>query len=226
MKMHRLKALIFMKHHSERVPGKNYRRLCGKPLFHWILEALNNSKYIEEIIINTDSDLIANDAQQHFEVTIHKRPAYLQGDMIIANQLIEYDISESDGDFYLQTHSTNPLLTTETINKAIETFFSQSKHDSLFTVTQLQKRLYWPDGQPINHDPNILVRTQDLSVVCEENSCIYIFSKNMFNACKNRIGSNPMLFPINRLEAVDIDDEFDFTIAELLMEKRIANEII
>jgi len=219
-----IKALLFMKHHSERVPGKNYRQFCGRPLFHWILDSLTECHYIDEIIINTDSELIANDAQEHFEVTIHKRPPHLLGDMVVANQLIEYDISNSNGDFYLQTHSTNPLLTTDSIKKAIEAFFSQSKYDSLFTVTPLYTRLYRADGIPINHDPQLLIRTQDLPVIYEENSCIYIFSRKMFDNCKNRIGLNPMMFPIDRFEAVDIDEEFDFAVSELLMEKRLSEQ--
>lgn len=224
MKKPCLKALLFMKHHSERVPGKNYRQFCGKPLFHWILESIAGCPYIDETVINTDSELIAKDAQEHFDVTIHKRPHYLLGDMVVANQLIEYDISNSVGDFYLQTHSTNPLLTTDTINRAIDTFFSQSKHDSLFTVTPLYTRLYQADGKPINHEPQLLVRTQDLPPIYEENSCIYIFSRDAFNKCKNRIGLNPLMFPIDRFEAVDIDEEFDFTISELLMKKRLSKK--
>ena len=144
--------------------------------------------------------------------------------MVVANQLIEYDISNSNGDFYLQTHSTNPLLTTDSIKKAIEAFFSQSKYDSLFTVTPLYTRLYRADGIPINHDPQLLIRTQDLPVIYEENSCIYIFSRKMFDNCKNRIGLNPMMFPIDRFEAVDIDEEFDFAVSELLMEKRLSEQ--
>jgi N-acylneuraminate cytidylyltransferase len=219
MKIPSLKALVPLKLHSERVPGKNIRPLCGKPLFHWIIESLRQCQYIDEIIVNTDSELIAKDAQQHFDVTINSRPAYLLGDMVIANQLIEYDLANSTGDFYLQTHSTNPLLTTDTINKAIESFFAQSEHDSLFTVTPLQTRLYWLDGKPVNHDPKKLIRTQDLPTIYEENSCMYIFSKAVFNERKNRIGNNPMMFPIDRIEAVDIDVEFEFKLAETL--KRI-----
>ena len=66
-----------MKANSERIPGKNMRLLCGRPLFHWILESLNESGVIDEIIINTDSEEIANNATSCFNVTIHMRPDYL-----------------------------------------------------------------------------------------------------------------------------------------------------
>lgn len=224
MKTPRIIALVPMKGHSERVPNKNIRNLAGKNAFHWILETLSKSKYIKEIVINTDSAEIAKSAKDNFEVTILERPDFLLGDMVSIQPLIEYDLSQTEGEYYLQTHSTNPLLTTETIDKAIETFFNQKEHDALFTVTPLKTRFYWPDGSGINHDPKYLIRTQDLKPVFEENSCLYIFSKTTNHATKNRLGSYPMMFPIDRLEAVDIDDIEDFYWAEFLLLRKLKDE--
>lgn len=210
-----------MKGQSERVPNKNMRLFCERPLFHWIMNSLSQSKYVKEIIINTDSDQIAEEAKKNFNVTIHMRPDYLlniQSDE--ANQIMAYDLTQTDGEYFLQSHSTSPLLRSETINQAIETFFDQrEKYDSLFSVTATQNRYYWPDGTPINHDPGKLIKTQELPIIYEENSNIYIFARSMFNKHKNRIGSSPLLFPIDRIEAIDIDCEHDFSIAEMLMKK-------
>ena len=219
-----VKALVPMKHHSERVKGKNFREIGGKPLYHWILESLHRSKYIDEIIINTDSDLIAEDVSKNFNVTILNRPDYLLGDMVSMAPLTKYDLSKTGGEYYLQTHSTNPLLTTDTINKAIETFFSLDQYDSLFTVTPIQTRFYWSDGRAINHDPDNLIRTQDLPVIYEENSCIYIFSRKMFNTRGHRLGKNPYMMPMNKIEAIDIDDESDFIMAEYFISLRKNNK--
>ena len=177
-----------MKERSERVPGKNTRLLCGRPLFHWIMDSLSQSRHIREVIVNTDSVEIAEDARRTFGATIHMRPERLLGDMISASPLIEYDINNSDGEFFLQTHSTNPLLRAETIDRSIEAFFSQSVHDSLFSVTPVTTRMYWPDGGGINHEPDTLIRTQDLDPIYEENSCIYVFSRYTFLKRKNRLG--------------------------------------
>jgi CMP-N-acetylneuraminic acid synthetase len=214
-----VKAIIFMKEYSERVPGKNVRPLCGRPLFHWIMESLGRSKYIREVIINTDSVEIAQDAHRTFGATIHMRPDRLCGDMVGATPLIEYDLANADGDYFLQTHSTNPMLTERTIDDAIVTFFGQAVHDSLFSVTPVTTRMYWPDGRGINHDPDRLIRTQDLEPIYEENSCMYIFSRQGFTARSNRLGRNPMMFEMDRYEAVDIDYEYDFAVAEALMAK-------
>jgi CMP-N-acetylneuraminic acid synthetase len=216
-------ALVPMKGHSERVPNKNIRPLAGKPAFHWIIETLSKSKYIKEIVINTDSPEIADDAKKNFKVTILKRPDFLLGDMVSIQPLIAYDISQTKGEFYLQTHSTNPLLKTETIDLAIERFFSQKENDALFSVTSVKTRFYWKDGTGINHDPKHLIRTQDLDPVYEENSCLYIFSKETNQKIKNRLGSNSLMFPIDRLEATDIDDMEDFYWAEHLLTQKIQN---
>ena len=220
-----IKALLFMKHHSERVPRKNMRDFCGRPLFHWIVKDLSDSKYISEIIINTDSEEIAESAKNNFKVTIHMRPEHL---LTItsneANLILEHDLSITEGDYFLQTHSTNPLLTTESVDKSIESFFSQNKYDSLFSVTALQTRLYSVEGKPLNHDPTKLIKTQDLQPVYEENSCIYIFSRDSFSKTRNRIGERPMLFPIEKLAAIDIDEMEDFVFAEYLMKRRLYNE--
>ena len=139
-------ALIFMKGYSERVPRKNLREFYGKPLLYWILESIDRSDWINSVIINTDSEEIAETASKYFDVKIHMRPDYLLS--IIsneANQIMEYDVKNSQADFYLQTHSTNPLLRTETIDSSIKKFINQSECDSLMGVTELKTRLYWPN---------------------------------------------------------------------------------
>jgi N-acylneuraminate cytidylyltransferase len=224
MKIPKIIALVPMKGHSERVPEKNIKPIAGKPCFHWIVDALSKSKYINEIVINTDSEEIARSAKENFEVTVLERPDFLLGDMVSIQPLIAYDLSQTEGEYYLQTHSTNPLITTETIDKAIEAFFAQKEHDALFTVTPLKTRFYWPNGKGVNHDPKHLIRTQDLEPIYEENSCLYIFSKTTNTITKNRLGSNPMMFAIDRLEAADIDDVEDFYWAEFLLLRKLQNE--
>src|SRR4051812_9485647 len=99
-----IKALVPMKGHSERVPRKNMRPLMGKPCFHWIMETLSRSKYIDKIVVNTDSDEIAQNATDNFEkIVILKRPDFILGDMVTIQPLIEYDLSQTTGEFFLQT---------------------------------------------------------------------------------------------------------------------------
>ena len=216
-------ALLPMKAHSERVPNKNIKNFCGRPLYHAVLTALLQSDYIDKVVINTDSDIIKEDALQNFErVVVIDRPKEIQGDFVSMNDIIAYDLSKIDGENFLQTHSTNPLLQSSAIDLAIEPYFkSLDQFDSLFSVTRLQTRLYWENGSPINHNPAELLRTQDLPPVYEENSNFYIFSKKSFeDAGGSRIGLKPQMFEINKLEAVDIDEPEDWEIAEILYKRR------
>lgn len=226
MKTLEVTALLPMKDHSERVPNKNVRDLSGKPLYHWVLRSLLDSKYVKQVIINTDSDRIAEDALRHFgRVRIINRPQSIRGDFVSMNNIIAYDLSQTEGEYFLQTHSTNPLLTTSSIDRAIETYFKglNAQYDSLFSVTRYQVRLYWQDGRAINHNPDELIRTQDLEPIYEENSNIYIFSKTSFTRNNNnRIGLYPQLFELSKLEAIDIDEEDDFRLAEMILRQTIA----
>ncbi len=218
----RIIAIVPMRHESERVPGKNYRPLGGRPLYHHIVSSLVACPRIAEVVIDTDSDLIAKDAARAFpNVRVMERPAHLRGGDVPMNDVLLHDVTELSADYYLQTHSTNPLLTAETITGAIGAFFSsQPEHDSLFSVTRLQTRLWNADGHPMNHDPNVLLRTQDLPPVFEENSNLYLFTREVLEQQGSRIGQRPLLFEIDRIEAWDIDEESDFEIAVALYERR------
>ena len=216
----KIKALIFMKGLSERVPGKNMRSLCGKPLFHWILDSLSESNYISEIIINTDSKEIAASAISNYDVTIHMRPEYLNNiESNEANQIIEYGLKQTDGEYFFQSHSTNPLLSVDTIDRSIEKYFSNN-FDTLISVKKSQKRYFTGDGDPVNHDPQSLMKTQKCESLFEENSCIYIFSRTAFKKNINRVGSNFMLYPMDSIESIDIDEPYEFEIADFLMQRR------
>ena len=221
--MTKLVALVPMRHHSQRVPGKNYRSLAGKPLYQHIIETLLSVLEISTTVVDTDSDPVMKGLQRDFpQVVILPRPQNLRSDTISMNDILLYDTSRVKADFYLQTHSTNPLLCPETITKAVQTFLADyPKHDSLFSVTRLHTRLYDQHGHALNHDPKILLQTQDLPPVYEENSCIYIFTRENLERRSNRLGERPLMFEINADEAWDIDEELDFAITDFLMKYRV-----
>jgi CMP-N-acetylneuraminic acid synthetase len=221
--MIKLTALVPMRHHSQRVPGKNYRPLAGKPLYQHIIETLLSVPAISSIVVDTDSEPILEGLQRNFpQVILLPRPENLRTDTISMNEILLYDTSQVEADFYLQTHSTNPLLRPETITKAIQIFLADyPAHDSLFSVTRLQTRLYDQYGHAINHDPKILLQTQDLPPVYEENSCMYVFTRENLERRRNRLGERPLMFAMEADEAWDIDEELDFAITDLLMHQRM-----
>lgn len=216
-------ALVPMRHHSERVPGKNYRLLAGKPLFHHILDTLLECPEISRVVVDTDSPVIMDGLRQHYpQVTILERPEHLRADTIAMNEVLLHDTAQIPADLYLQTHSTNPLLRSETISRAIQTLVGNyPAYDSLFTVTRMQTRLWDQLGRPVNHNPAILLRTQDLPPIYEENSCIYLFTRQTLEQRRNRIGERPYLFEIPAAEAWDIDEELDFQITDLILTRSL-----
>ena len=215
-------ALIPMRHHSQRVPGKNYRLLNGIPLYQHILTTLQQCPEITQIAVDTDSEEIITGLIKSFpDVVVIPRPVALLADNVPMNDILMYDVSQVPADLYLQTHSTNPLLSSATISRAINTLLkSMPEKDSLFSVTKLQTRLYDEQGKAINHNPKILLQTQDLPPVYEENSCIYLFTVESLHKNKTRIGASPILFETDPEESWDIDEETDLKMVELMLKAK------
>ena len=222
----KITALLPMKTNSERVKGKNFKILGNKPLYSWILDSLLENDAITKVIINTDARdiLIESGLVESDRVVIRDRKPELCGDFVSMNLILEDDIANVDSDIYLMTHTTNPLLSAQTIQAAIDAFNATDDYDSLFTVNKIQTRFYDSDVRPINHDPDNLIRTQDLTPWFEENSCMYLFTKESFAKTKARIGEKPMMFTTPGIESVDIDEPEDWYIASALAEKMIREE--
>lgn len=218
----RIVALVPMRHHSERVPGKNYRPFAGRPLYHHVVASLLACPQIAEVVIDTDSPAIMEDAAEHFPaVRVVERPEHLRDGATPMNDVLLNAVAQVPADYYLQTHSTNPLLRSETISAAVQQFLDQyPMYDSLFAVTRVQARLWDSLARPINHNPAILLRTQDLPPVYLENSCLYLFAPETLRRRHNRIGERPLMFECDPVEASDIDEESDFRVAELLYLQR------
>lgn len=219
MLMKKIVALVPMRHESQRVPGKNYRLLAGKPLYFHIIETLLLCPEIEKVVVDTDSPLITEGLKSNFpDVLVLERPDHLRAGEIPMNDILLHDTAQVEADFYLQTHSTNPLLRAETVSNAINVFLhNYPSYDTLFSVTRIHTRLWDGLGRAINHNPSILLRTQDLPPVFEENSCMYIFSRSTLLARHNRLGERPYMYEIDAAEAWDIDEEIDFLIADFLL---------
>jgi CMP-N-acetylneuraminic acid synthetase len=219
--MSKLIALVPMRHHSQRVPGKNYRPLAGKPLYQHIVETLLACPEITQVVVDTDSTPVIQGLLRNFpQVLVLERPEHLRAEHIPMNEILIYDTGQVQADLYLQTHSTNPLLRPQTVSSAIQSLLaSYPAYDSLFSVTRLQTRLWDQLGRAINHNPAILLQTQDLPLVYEENSCLYIFNRQTLINRRNRLGERPMMFEIDAAEAWDIDEELDFEITNFLMSR-------
>jgi CMP-N-acetylneuraminic acid synthetase len=217
-------AIIPIKHHSSRVPGKNFKLMNGKPLYYWILNTLLSCDKIDKIFIDTDSEeLLGNCCVKSDKIILYKRPEKLRGDDMSVNKLLRNIIEDLklDADLYLQTHTTNPLLTKETIEGAINKFEkNKENNDTLFTVKTLHTRLYDKNGNDLNHNRFHLIPTQQLDPIYEENSCLYLFTKKSLVENDARISKNALLYPMSTIESQDIDWPDDFELTEILMKMK------
>ncbi len=214
----RIVALLPMKAHSARVSGKNFRAFCGKPLFRWMLDTLLSIEEIDEVIINTDArDVLASHGLVDGDrVRIRDRRPEICGDFVSMNLVLADDVANVDADIYLMTHTTNPLMKAETVRGALAAFLAAKAAgtaDSLFTVDKVQTRFYRADCSAVNHDPDNLIRTQDLEPWFEENSNLYIFTRESFAKTNARIGKQPMMHESAKFESIDIDTPADWDFA-------------
>ena len=226
----RIVAIVPAKHHSQRVPGKNMRLLGPYPLYYHILNTLLQVPELDQVIVDTDSAEIAAGITQYFghQITILDRPEHLRADTISMNQIIKSIVERlqlSPETLIVQTHVTNPFLTTNSISNMINDYTTKSssdtsdtptrpKYQTLMTVTGFQKRLWTHDGQPINHNPTELIQTQDLTHFYEENSCLYLFQARTILDLNHRLGQTQQFWSLSASEALDIDHEEDFQLAE------------
>lgn len=211
-----LLGILPIKKNSERVQGKNFRTFLGRPLFEHVLATLDGSKLLNRILVDTDSEwLIGHLAERWPNVSTLRRPNRLAQGTTPMNEVLQHTLENSSENFFLQVHATSPLLTSETVDRAIEFFWEHwPDHDSLFSVTRRQERLWSKDRVPLNHDPRVLLRTQDLDPFFVENSCLYLFNREVFVREGGRIGKSPALFTTPEVQSLDIDTEEDFLIAE------------
>lgn len=214
-------ALLPMKANSERVRGKNFREFNGKPLFRWILDTLLSIEEIDRVVINTDARhiLADNGLIDSDRVLIRDRKPEICGDFVSMNLVLADDVAHVQADTYLMTHTTNPLLSVASTRGALALFHkgvADGTCDSVFTVNKFQTRFYRADSSAINHDPDNLIRTQDLEPWFEENSNLYAFSRASFASTKARIGKKPLMYEMGRTESVDIDDQESWHMAEAM----------
>lgn len=223
--MKNLVALLPMKANSERVAGKNFKEIAGKPLLNWVLDELLLIPEIDLIVINTDARRILHSLGvfDSNKICIRERKRELCGDFISMNAVLADDVMNVASRYYMMTHTTNPLIRSSTIKKSLAQFTSNETCglcDSMFSVNKVQSRFYARDGSSVNHDSGVLCRTQDLEPWFEENSALYFFSRQAFIKTSARIGERPIMFETPPLESIDIDTLDDWKLAEALLCQR------
>lgn len=209
-------AVIPMKLNNERLPDKNTKQFDnGKPLCSYIFNTLSKVKNIDEIFAYCSDQKIINYLPENIKFL--KRSTNLDKNNSTMNDVLNAFMKDIDADIYVLAHATAPFVKASTFEKCIN-MVKSNNYDSAFSVKKIQEFL-WKDGNPINYSLNNIPRTQDLPEIYAETCGFYIFEKKILKEKNRRIGDNPYMCKVDDIEATDIDDEFDFNIANYLVNK-------
>lgn len=208
-------CFIPIKSNSERVPGKNFRILCGKPLYQYIINHAIEANCFDDIYVDTNSDEVKDFCAKN-SVKIIERKEELARNTANGNDLLNYHFAlHPEYDYYFQLFATAPFLQPNSIADAVNKLVGSSVYDSTFTALA-EHSFYWYGGTPINYRPCILPRSQDMEPVIEETTGLYGMSKESLEKYHCRIGAKPYICQVNKFEAVDINTEDDLKLAEFV----------
>lgn len=206
-------CFIPIKQNSERVPGKNLKVLNGKKLYEYIIQHTIEADVFDDIYIDTNSDEIAAYAEANGCKVITRKPE-LAMNTANGNDLLNYHAEiHPEYDYYFQLFATAPYLQPATISKCFYELVNSEVYDSTFTAIE-NHGFYWLNENPINYRPDVLPRSQDLVPVMEETTGLYGIKKESLLKYRCRIGRKPYICMVDKFEAVDINTETDFKMAE------------
>ena len=206
-------CFIPIKENSESVKGKNLRVLNGKPLYMYISEHVKEADVFDDVYIDTNSLEVAKYAESMGFKVIERLPELAQNTANGNDLLVHHFELYPDYDYYFQLFATAPYMQADTIKTCWEKLTSSSEFDSCFPATE-NHSFYWFAGNPMNYRPGILPRSQDMLPVIEETTGLYGIAKESLMKYRCRIGRKPYIHIVNKFEAVDINTEEDWKVAE------------
>ena len=218
--MKKLVAVIPIRKGSQRVKHKNFRSFGGKNLLIHKIEMLKKIEFLDEIIINTDSDKAISIAKE-YNVKYFKRDKYFASSQCLNSDFWKNIADNTDSEYIMFTNCTSPLIKLNTYEEIISVFkknIVKNKFNSLNTVTEIKEFLF-KDNKPMNFKLNQTPNSQNLPDIVKLNFAINILKTKQMSYEKSLIGKKPYLFKLNEIEGLDINSEFEFSFAEFLFKK-------
>lgn len=224
-------AVIPARAGSKRLINKNTLSLFGKPLIQWTIDAAVESEQFQTIMVSTDSEEIAGVVKNVNNVEIpYLRSPELSNDHatsidVILDVISYYESIGYDFDVVVLLQPTSPLRTSQNIVESID-FFYRKNADSVVSLTECEHSPLWCNSLPSDLSlsgfiPKKLVssRSQDLPKYYRLNGAIYIAKKELLKQYKTFfLGDSTYGYIMDKEESVDIDDEFDFSLAKFILE--------
>jgi CMP-N-acetylneuraminic acid synthetase len=211
-----MKFFVIIKEKSERLKNKNFLLLNNLKLYEHLLIELKG----QEVFVDTDSDEIFDDLSET-EIFCYKRKKEFidleknQGFgispvLLMVENFLDCYVTD-DNEIIVTPHVTSPFVKLSTILDASKML--NHGYDSVLACTEHQEFSYF-NGKPVNFDPDVVQKTQDLEPIVMGNGAFFIFTKKMFKKYKNRTGKRPYFYPLKFPESIEIDNKEDFDLAK------------
>lgn len=211
----RVVAFVPVKLNSERLPLKNIRPFTnGEPLISYILKTLRHVSNIDDIYVYCSNEKVTEFLPDGIQFL--KRDSYYDLSSTPFNEVLSSFAELVDADVYALTHVTAPFISAQSIQQGIDAVKSGT-YDSALSV-QARQGFFWKDGRPFNYQPDHIPRTQDMDVLYEETCGLYVYTRDLILQRNRRVGDYPCLVEVSKIEAVDINDELDFKIADAIFQ--------
>lgn len=222
-------AIIPARSGSKRLPNKNIKKLFGKPLIAWSIEAGLNCPYIDEVVVSTDSQEYAEIARQYGAKVPFLRPKELAQDTTTTFDSIKHTIDcyqsqlNKSFDYIILLQPTSPLRNFQHICEAINTLFVK-RATSIISICPCEHSPLWSNTLPSDHSMDYFlnptnkgVRSQELPAYYRLNGAIYIAETHSLLANQSFFTPNSYAFIMDTKISLDIDTEYEFHIAEMLI---------
>ena len=217
-------AIIPARGGSKRLPNKNILILKDKPLIAWSIDAGLDSKYVDKVLVSSDSENILDISHKYKAETI-KRPEYLANDTATTIDAIFHTLDNVERyDYIILLQATSPLRNSHHIDEAIELLESKNA-DAIVSVCEMEHSPLWSNTLDKNlsmkgflKDELLNIRSQDLDTYYRLNGAIYICKVDRLIEEKTFfIKDNIYAYVMDKKNSIDIDEEIDFKMAEFFL---------
>ncbi len=203
-------AVVAVRKGSQRVPNKNIKPFGKSNLLEMKLDILKQVDGIDEIVVNSDCDEMLEIGRIH-DVKTHKRDEYFASSKATNTEFHGHigEVTKSDVIFLAPVCS--PFVSVDSHQDAIDYYCGG--FDSVTSIQSVKNHL-WRDTQPLNYDLDKVPNSQDLPDIFKLTYGITIVDREIMKNKKRVVGEHPGFIELDEIQSVDIDTEFDWTVAE------------
>ncbi len=194
---------------SKGVPRKNIRPLLGKPLLAWTIEAAQGAKRLDRYVVSTEDPEIS-DVARSLGAEVLPRPLSLAGDEVPTLSVLQHALSQIPADTVVLLQATSPVRDPDLIDRCVQRFL-QMKADSLATGFICKY---------VEYGKNDSRCRQEIPGFFYDDGNVYVIRSELLLK-GDRFGRRVEKVLLDKEQSVEIDEEFDFWLAERVLERRL-----